>query len=140
MTGYRSLYLFILRFIQHCPANSLTHYVRAVSQTLLTVFSHLIKKTFRIKTSLCFDLLVLVVAVLDSVLNTLAFSFTMMFASKPNTVLSLQGPPTDAPAVDTAEQVYISSLALLKVRIHHCRRSLFNFLAKESFSFRVYRC
>lgn len=26
-----------------------------------------------------------------------------------------QGPPTDAPAVDTAEQVYISSLALLKV-------------------------
>lgn len=30
-------------------------------------------------------------------------------------VLSFQGPPTDAPAVDTAEQVYISSLALLKV-------------------------
>lgn len=29
---------------------------------------------------------------------------------------SIQGPPTDAPAVDTAEQVYISSLALLKVR------------------------
>lgn len=26
-----------------------------------------------------------------------------------------KGPPTDAPAVDTAEQVYISSLALLKV-------------------------
>lgn len=34
------------------------------------------------------------------------------------TVYFLQGPPTDAPAVDTAEQVYISSLALLKVRIH----------------------
>lgn len=30
----------------------------------------------------------------------------------------MQGPPTDAPAVDTAEQVYISSLALLKVIIH----------------------
>lgn len=30
-------------------------------------------------------------------------------------VVSFQGPPTDAPAVDTAEQVYISSLALLKV-------------------------
>lgn len=30
---------------------------------------------------------------------------------------ALQGPPTDAPAVDTAEQVYISSLALLKVAI-----------------------
>lgn len=30
--------------------------------------------------------------------------------------LFLQGsPPTDAPVVDTAEQVYISSLALLKV-------------------------
>lgn len=28
-----------------------------------------------------------------------------------------QGPPTDAPAVDTAEQVYISSLALLKVSV-----------------------
>ena len=28
-------------------------------------------------------------------------------------------PPTDAPIVDTAEQVYISSLALLKVRIDH---------------------
>lgn len=32
-----------------------------------------------------------------------------------NFALSAQGPPTDAPAVDTAEQVYISSLALLKV-------------------------
>lgn len=31
--------------------------------------------------------------------------------------LTPQGPPTDAPAVDTAEQVYISSLALLKVNI-----------------------
>ncbi|XP_016299085.1 26S proteasome non-ATPase regulatory subunit 14 [Sinocyclocheilus anshuiensis] len=29
-----------------------------------------------------------------------------------------QGPPTDAPAVDTAEQVYISSLALLKMLKH----------------------
>lgn len=31
------------------------------------------------------------------------------------TIDHFQGPPTDAPAVDTAEQVYISSLALLKV-------------------------
>lgn len=31
----------------------------------------------------------------------------------------MQGPPTDAPAVDTAEQVYISSLALLKVNYTH---------------------
>ncbi|GAA6097327.1 26S proteasome non-ATPase regulatory subunit 14 [Tachysurus ichikawai] len=30
----------------------------------------------------------------------------------------MQGPPTDAPAVDTAEQVYISSLALLKMLKH----------------------
>ena len=29
----------------------------------------------------------------------------------------LQAPPSDAPVVDTAEQVYISSLALLKVRL-----------------------
>ena len=29
---------------------------------------------------------------------------------------TLQPPPTDAPVVDTAEQVYISSLALLKVQ------------------------
>ncbi|POI31706.1 hypothetical protein CIB84_004543 [Bambusicola thoracicus] len=29
-----------------------------------------------------------------------------------------KGPPTDAPAVDTAEQVYISSLALLKMLKH----------------------
>ena len=28
----------------------------------------------------------------------------------------LKAPPSDAPVVDTAEQVYISSLALLKVR------------------------
>lgn len=34
-----------------------------------------------------------------------------------NLWFALQGPPTDAPAVDTAEQVYISSLALLKVAI-----------------------
>ena len=30
-------------------------------------------------------------------------------------------PPSDAPAVDTAEQVYISSLALLKVGPFHCK-------------------
>lgn len=29
-----------------------------------------------------------------------------------------QAPPTDAPVVDTAEQVYISSLALLKMLKH----------------------
>ncbi|XP_035972655.1 26S proteasome non-ATPase regulatory subunit 14 isoform X3 [Halichoerus grypus] len=33
-------------------------------------------------------------------------------------VVILRGPPTDAPAVDTAEQVYISSLALLKMLKH----------------------
>uniref|UniRef100_A0AAZ3SVJ4 MPN domain-containing protein n=1 Tax=Oncorhynchus tshawytscha TaxID=74940 RepID=A0AAZ3SVJ4_ONCTS len=33
-------------------------------------------------------------------------------------LFSPQGPPTDAPAVDTAEQVYISSLALLKMLKH----------------------
>lgn len=32
--------------------------------------------------------------------------------------LSQAPPPTDAPAVDTAEQVYISSLALLKMLKH----------------------
>ncbi|ELK28154.1 26S proteasome non-ATPase regulatory subunit 14 [Myotis davidii] len=32
--------------------------------------------------------------------------------------VELLGPPTDAPAVDTAEQVYISSLALLKMLKH----------------------
>jgi hypothetical protein len=30
-----------------------------------------------------------------------------------------KSPPSDAPIVDTAEQVYISSLALLKVRLNH---------------------
>lgn len=34
------------------------------------------------------------------------------------TGLSQAPPPTDAPAVDTAEQVYISSLALLKMLKH----------------------
>ena len=33
-------------------------------------------------------------------------------------------PPSDAPAVDTAEQVYISSLALLKVGIGHFSKAL----------------
>ncbi|KAI4575017.1 hypothetical protein MJG53_002948 [Ovis ammon polii x Ovis aries] len=40
---------------------------------------------------------------------------------KLNTTIAVatdQGPPTDAPAVDTAEQVYISSLALLKMLKH----------------------
>nr|XP_025131751.1 26S proteasome non-ATPase regulatory subunit 14 isoform X3 [Bubalus bubalis] len=32
--------------------------------------------------------------------------------------IHIEGPPTDAPAVDTAEQVYISSLALLKMLKH----------------------
>lgn len=49
---------------------------------------------------------------------------------KCNCVCFLQGPPTDAPAVDTAEQVYISSLALLKVRIHTVPLShMFSFIA-----------
>lgn len=37
------------------------------------------------------------------------------WTDKKKSTLAPQGPPTDAPAVDTAEQVYISSLALLKV-------------------------
>ena len=42
-------------------------------------------------------------------------------------------PPSDAPAVDTAEQVYISSLALLKVNKAQlfCRRAL---LPEDTFS------
>ena len=37
--------------------------------------------------------------------------------------MTSQGPPTDAPAVDTAEQVYISSLALLKVNTPHLHQT-----------------
>lgn len=45
---------------------------------------------------------------------------TNAWTNKKNTAPPPQGPPTDAPAVDTAEQVYISSLALLKVTpLHH---------------------
>ena len=38
----------------------------------------------------------------------------------------MQGPPPDSPIVDTAEQVYISSLALLKMLKHGTLLLLFN--------------
>lgn len=42
--------------------------------------------------------------------------FVIVLGAMPG--LSQAPPPTDAPVVDTAEQVYISSLALLKMLKH----------------------
>lgn len=60
---------------------------------------------------LCFLLLYINLLLFMNLINSyFSVGSTAIFC-----VLSFQGPPTDAPAVDTAEQVYISSLALLKV-------------------------
>lgn len=60
---------------------------------------------------LCFLLLYINLLLFMNLIN----SYFSVGSSAIFCVLSFQGPPTDAPAVDTAEQVYISSLALLKV-------------------------
>lgn len=58
---------------------------------------------------------------------------TKAWTNKKNT--APQGPPTDAPAVDTAEQVYISSLALLKVTpLHHIISSKYVMSIKKNIS------
>lgn len=49
-------------------------------------------------------------------LNLLLFPLCLFAGAMPG--LSQPPPPTDAPVVDTAEQVYISSLALLKMLKH----------------------
>lgn len=60
---------------------------------------------------MCFLLLYINLLLFMNLINSyFSVGWTSIFC-----VLSFQGPPTDAPAVDTAEQVYISSLALLKV-------------------------
>lgn len=56
-----------------------------------------------------------------------------------NFVLIPQGPPTDAPAVDTAEQVYISSLALLKVITLHLLYVCLHILLKYLYIY-IYFC
>lgn len=71
-------------------------------------------------------------------LNTLLLCINLFFSNNlssccffwtelTNFALCPQGPPTDAPAVDTAEQVYISSLALLKVITGLWLKSIFTF-------------
>ena len=50
-------------------------------------------------------------------LTTYMHYFSLEIINSYDCFLIFKTPPTDAPIVDTAEQVYISSLALLKVRM-----------------------